>query len=276
MKLLNGTVLSQQIRKQLKAKNSGQRRKPGLAILLIGNNPASHTYVRLKEQGAKDVGILFQKYVLPEITTESRIRLIISRLNQNPHIHGVLVQLPLPKHLNADHIVSMIDPRKDVDGFHPVNMQRLLAGKPSIIPGVFLGILRLIGESGVSPKGKRAVVLANSRLFAEPLAALLNRKGWKVSFAIARDGGYQKATRQAHLIVSAMGKPHAIKGSMIKRGAILVDVGFTKRGKRLFGDVDLASVKSKAGYVTPVPGGVGPMTVAMLLWNTWRLSKRQK
>jgi methylenetetrahydrofolate dehydrogenase (NADP+)/methenyltetrahydrofolate cyclohydrolase len=267
IKIINGRSIAGKIRYNLKNKIAKLKKKPGLAIIMVGKNHASEVYVRLKEKAAREIGMNFRKYLLPANIKLIQLIKLIERLNRDKKINGIVVQFPLPKHLDEDRIVEAINPKKDVDGFHPANVALLEKGRPTIIPGVLAGILRLLVSTKVSLKNKRAVILSNARVFAEPLAFLLEQKRLKTKIIYPPFHGIKKSLRLADIVISAVGRPHLINGQMIKDGAILIDVGFSRVGGKVAGDFDFASCAKKAGYITPVPGGVGPMTVAMLLFN---------
>ncbi len=265
--IIDGKTLAQRIREKVKIRIAALATPPGLAVLLVGDDPASHTYVGLKRKACEEVDIHFEQHLYGEQTTEETLIQKISELNVRTDIHGILVQLPLPAH-NADRIIAAIDPRKDVDGFHPVNMEKLRRGEPAIAPAVALGILKLIAEvRGLLPNPASAAIIS-SPLFAEPLIILLKEQHIDSTVVELTDPSLKQKTRQADLLIVAIGSPGLITGEFVKPGAVVIDVGTTRTQDGLKGDVDFDSVSPVAGALTPVPGGVGPMTVAMLLLNT--------
>lgn len=266
--ILDGRVLAARIRKKIKTRIVLLPTVPGLAVILVGNDPASHTYVNIKQAACEEVGIRFEKYLYFATEPEQTIIEKIHELNARLDIHGILVQLPLPTQ-NADLVIKEIDPKKDVDGFHPENLRRLKAGEPAIASAVALGIIKLIEESKTIhdfSRGSRTVIISGP-LFAEPLVCLLKERNIETTVANAIDPELAQKTKTADVLIVAVGKPGIITGEMIKPGAIVIDVGTTKIDGKLYGDVDQPSVEPIAGALTPVPGGVGPMTVAMLLNN---------
>lgn len=268
MKLINGRSIAASILLELKKKVAGTFRVPGLAIILVGDDPASHTYVSLKEKAAQDVGIRFEKFIFPSPVDQKTLIEKINELNAREDIHGIVVQLPLPDHLDADAIIGAIAAEKDVDGFHQENIRLLLSGKVRFIPGLLRGILRLIGETGVQLSDKRAVIIANSATFSTPLAYLLDQRGMRVDVLLQPDTDLREVLQGASLIIVAVGRPQFITGDLVRDGAVVIDVGFSRGSDgKIHGDVDASTLTNKAGWLTPVPGGVGPMTVVMLLSN---------
>lgn len=269
-KIIDGRTIAAQIKQEIKTEISKLGRVPGLAVILVGADPASHLYVNLKEKACAEVGIHFEKYLFFATEPEDKIIAKINELNARANIHGILVQVPLPSPLSENQIISAISPAKDVDGFHAKNLALVLSGHPRIIPGVALGILRLIEETKVPLKDKTAVLLVNSTTFAAPIEFLLKQKGMvtQVLLAPADLSTISDQLKNADVFISAIGRSRAIKAEMIKSGAIIIDVGTNHTADgTLTGDVDFETVKQKAGAITPVPGGVGPMTVVMLLKN---------
>lgn len=271
MNLLDGKELAAKIRNELKEEVKRLGIQPGLAVLLVGDDPASHTYVRLKEKAAEEIGIHFEKILLPKNIDEELVLVKIDQLNRRSDIHGILVQLPLPEQLHEDHVTSAIFPEKDADGFHPQNIAALLDGKPHIVPGLAQGILHLLDATKEPLAGKHAVILANSDVFAMPLKKLLTDRGVIVETIIGQLSHVN--CHMSDIIISALGKPHTITKEMLKDGAIVIDVGTTKVNGKILGDVH-PNVAEKAKWLTPVPGGVGPMTVAMLLKNVVEATRR--
>ncbi len=298
--ILDGKKLALKIKTGLNRQIQKTGLRPGLASILVGNNPAPALYISIKEREAKLIGIYFLKFQIspldstqngdftPRLNSERgfqnkveiKIINIIKRLNRNPKIHGILVQLPLPKGFNTQKIINTIDPRKDVDGFHPENVRLLMNGKPRFISPPHGAILVLIKVAWnvKHEAGSKAVVFANSKIFAEPLKQLLEKRGIKTQILYNKKiTNYGlRAAKKADIIITAKGKPRFITTHMVKRGAIVIDVGTNRFKDKLVGDVDFESVASRASAITPVPGGVGPMTVAMLLKNTVISANRSK
>lgn len=272
---IDGTALGATILDEVKEEMKRLGTPPGLAVVLVGNDPASHLYVSLKEKSAKDLGMHFERWQLPENIDEDTLLVKVESLNRDPQIHGILVQLPLPTHLDTNNVIRTLRPEKDVDGFHPKNIDALLHGKPLVVPGLAVGILWLIETTGVPLQGKTAVILANSKIFSTPVKRLLQEKGVRVQTRTAATLTMPSTTlTSADILITALGKPHAVLPKHVKEGAIVIDVGTTRVNGKLVGDVH-PDVKQKAGWLTPVPGGVGPVTVAMLLKNTVAAAKRQ-
>ncbi len=251
--------------------------EPCLAVVLVGNNPASVSYVTGKRKALLEAGMVDRSIELPESISEGELLSEIDRLNKDPSVHGILVQLPLPKHISEEKITNAIVPEKDVDGFHPVSMGNLLSGKKGFIPCTPHGILVLLEKAGIETNGKRAVVIGRSNIVGKPMAVLLSRKEYNATVTLCHTGTKDIAeiTRQADIIVVASGHPGTLTADMVKEGAAVIDVGVNripdsskKSGFRLVGDADFESIKEKASFITPVPGGVGPMTIAMLIYNT--------
>jgi methylenetetrahydrofolate dehydrogenase (NADP+)/methenyltetrahydrofolate cyclohydrolase len=263
--ILNGKVLAKGIHKQIKQKVAQLDEQPVLAVLLVGNDPASHTYVRIKEDECRKAGIGFELFLYPSDEPEETLINTIKELNVCDDVHGILVQLPLPTQ-NANNVIAAIDPNKDVDGFHRVNLDKLKTGEVDLVSAVATGVLRLIGLSGTHLRDKNTVIVA-SDLFAEPMVELLEHRHANVTVVHADDAALAKKTKQADVLITAVGKPEMITGAMIKKGAVVIDVGTTSVNGHIVGDVEFESADKIAGAITPVPGGVGPMTVAMLLEN---------
>jgi methylenetetrahydrofolate dehydrogenase (NADP+)/methenyltetrahydrofolate cyclohydrolase len=288
--IIDGATIATNIRHDLAIavksfhKESGVH--PALAVVLVGNHPASAVYVRNKERACEQAGIATETFTLPDITSEQGLIHLIDKLNANDNFHGILVQLPLPPHIDSNTIIARVDPAKDVDGLHPTNMGLLLAGNPYLIPCTPAGIQELLLTSGHPPEGKHVVVCGRSDIVGKPIAALLvqrnNRANATVSICHSQTPNLSTLTRQADILIAAIGKPNIINADMVKDGAVVIDVGInrvpdnTRRsGHRLVGDVDYINIATKASGITPVPGGVGPMTIAMLLKNTLIATKAQ-
>lgn len=277
-KILDGKALAQKIQENLKAQIQAQQeafgRTPGLAVLMVGDNPASAAYVRNKEKACTQVGIASFGRHFPEDTSQSELTSVIQELNEDPRVDGILVQLPLPKHLDAVALLHEIDPDKDADGLHPTNLGKLVRGENGLRSCTPAGVMELLKEYHLPIQGKHAVVVGRSILVGKPLALMLLEENATVTVAHSRSADLASITRQADLLLPAVGKPNLITKEMVKPGAVVIDVGinrvvdqFSPKG-RLVGDVAFAEVAEVAEYITPVPGGVGPMTVAMLLHNT--------
>ncbi|NIO10445.1 MAG: bifunctional methylenetetrahydrofolate dehydrogenase/methenyltetrahydrofolate cyclohydrolase FolD, partial [Deltaproteobacteria bacterium] len=247
---------------------------PGLAVVLVGNDPSSQIYVRNKEKACQEVGIHSREHLLPESVSEKDLLSLVESLNQDRDIHGILVQLPLPKHINAESVLRAISPAKDVDGFHPFNQGLLLMGNESFQPCTPLGILRLLDAIGCDPKGKRAVVVGRSNIVGKPVALMLLARHATVTLCHSRTADLSGEVKHADILVAAIGQPQMIRGEWIKPGSVVIDVGINRlpNGK-LAGDVEFETAKDRAEWITPVPGGVGPMTIAMLLFNTLKAAK---
>lgn len=250
---------------------------PCLAVVLVGENPASVSYVTGKRKALAEAGMLDKSVELPESTSEEDLLSLIDKLNKDDSVHGILVQLPLPKHIDEDKVIMAISPEKDVDGFHPVNVGNLVIGKKAFLPCTPHGIIVLLKKMGIETSGKHAVVIGRSNIVGKPVALLLARRDVNCTVTICHTGTKNLAefTRQADIIIAASGHPHTVTADMVKDGAVVIDVGVNripdatkKKGYRLIGDCDFDTIKEKASYITPVPGGVGPMTIAMLMYNT--------
>lgn len=279
MQIIDGRKLAVKIRAGVKEEITRLGLIPGLAVILVGNDSASHLYVALKEKAAKEVGIHFEKHVFSGTESQAEIMARIQTLNECEDIHGMIVQMPLPKQYAEDVVISQIDPKKDADGFHQVNLRAILSGTPRIMPAVALSIVALIDEA--SPKGlknKNAILLANRTEFAAPIEYLLEERGARVHICLRTKTitpDILTRLKAADVVVVARGHANFVNANMLKADAIVIDVGTNKLPSgKVVGDVDFASTQDKTGYITPVPGGVGPMTVAMLLKNTLELCKR--
>ncbi|MBE6625261.1 MAG: bifunctional methylenetetrahydrofolate dehydrogenase/methenyltetrahydrofolate cyclohydrolase FolD [Ruminococcaceae bacterium] len=276
--IISGKVVSTQVREELKAQTQEMIEKhgirPGLAVIIVGDDPASKVYVNNKEKGCAEVGYYSEVYRLPAETTQDELLALVKKLNCDDKIHGILCQLPLPKHLDENEVILAIDPEKDVDAFHPVNVGRIMIGDYSFLPCTPAGVMRLIESTGVDITGKECVVIGRSNIVGKPQAMLLLHKNATVTICHSRTKDLASVTRRADILVVAIGKADFVTGDMVKDGAIVIDVGMNRRADgKLTGDVDFASVEPKASYITPVPGGVGPMTISMLLTNTMTAAK---
>ncbi len=281
-KIISGNQVAAEIREELKGRVANLKKKgvtPALAVVLVGEDPASVSYVTAKAKGAEEIGMHEETIRLPTTTAEDEVLKTVDKLNKDPKYHGILVQLPLPKHINTDKVINYISAEKDVDGFHPMNVGKLLRGEPCPLPCTPHGVQELLTRSGNDPSGKHVVICGRSNIVGKPLAGILiqKAKGANATVTICHTGTKDMAyfTKQADIVVAAMGRPNAITADMIRDGAVVIDVGVNRvedktkeKGFRLAGDVDFEKVKEKASAITPVPGGVGPMTVTMLLQNT--------
>lgn len=262
-------------RKVVELKKNGKN--ACLAVILVGENPASVSYVTGKQKALAEVGMQDRSVHLPENTTEEDLLKLIEQLNNDDTVHGILVQLPLPKHINEDKVIMAISPEKDVDGFHPVNVGNMMIGRPGFLPCTPHGIIVLLQRMGIETSGKHAVVIGRSNIVGKPVSVLLAQKNVNCTVTLCHTGtkNLSEITKQADIVVVASGHPHTLTGDMIKEGAVVIDVGVNripdsskKSGFRLVGDCDFDDLKEKASFITPVPGGVGPMTIAMLMVNT--------
>jgi methylenetetrahydrofolate dehydrogenase (NADP+)/methenyltetrahydrofolate cyclohydrolase len=245
--------------------------RPGLAALLAGNDPASRVYVRNKARACDETGVRSEVHEFPQQVSESALLDCIARLNADPRVHGIVVQLPLPRQIDAGRVLAAVSPAKDVDGFHAVNLGALLQGRPGLVPGTPAGVMRMLKHAGVPLAGRHAAIVGRSTIVGKPLALLLLREDATVTICHSKTADLAALTRQADVLVAAVGRPKLIAANMVKRGACVVDVGINRLADgSLAGDVDFAAVREVAGWITPVPGGVGPMTVAMLIANTVR------
>jgi methylenetetrahydrofolate dehydrogenase (NADP+)/methenyltetrahydrofolate cyclohydrolase len=275
MQLIDGRKLALRIREELKKDVAALPRPPKLGVILVGDDAASHTYVNLKKKAAHEAGILTDIRHLEIHTPESEILRIIEEWNQDTTLDGILVQLPLPEGYDTDTIIAAIDPKKDADGFHPMNVEQLLAGQGTIIPPVHEGILRLIAETPLIVNNARAVVIGNSEIFTAPLVHLLKTAGCIVTH-FHPDELDRETLAKAHIIISAVGRPGLIRRGMVSADTCIIDVGTTRlEDGRIVGDVDAESLAPVEGWLSPVPGGVGPMTIAMLLKNVVMLARQQ-
>ena len=271
--IIDGNKIAQEIRQVVSKEALALKEKtgvvPGLAVILVGEDPASKVYVARKAKACAEAGFLSREFKLPAETSETKLLSIIKELNADKLIHGILVQLPLPKHIHPDKIIAAIDPHKDVDGFHPYNMGELVAGNPLYIPCTPRGIMELISHTGIELAGKEAVVVGRSNNVGKPIALLLLAQNATVTICHSRTKNLSIVTGRADVLIAAVGKIQMIKEDMVKKGAVVIDVGVNRlENGKLTGDVAFEEVSSKASFITPVPGGVGPMTIAMLMRNT--------
>lgn len=273
-RIIDGKAISAKVRAEIKAEVDLMTEKPGLAVVIVGNDSASKVYVRNKEKGCEEVGFYSELHALPEETTEEELLNLIERLNGDKKIDGILVQLPLPKHLDEKAVINAIRPDKDVDAFHPVNVGKIMIGDYDFLPCTPAGVMRLLKETGVEVSGKKCVVVGRSNIVGKPQAMLLLQQNGTVTMCHSRTADLKKECLEADIIVVAIGKAKFITGEYIKPGAVVIDVGMDRdENGKLCGDVDFESAERVAEAITPVPGGVGPMTIAMLLTNTLKAAR---
>ena len=272
-KIIDGKLISAQIREgiaeSVKKFNAETGKLPGLAVIIVGEDPASQVYVRNKKKACEQVGFYSRVYEMPGETTQAELNALVEELNSDEAIHGILVQLPLPKHLNEEEVLLKIDPKKDVDAFHPYNVGRITIGNPKFLPCTPAGVMQLLYRSGIEISGKECVVVGRSNIVGKPMALLLLAANGTVTVCHSRTRDLKEVCRRADILVAAIGKADFFTADMVKEGAVVIDVGMNRRADgKLTGDVDFESVAPVASYITPVPGGVGPMTITMLLQNT--------
>lgn len=279
MQLIDGKAISAKVKEEVKNEAAQLTEKgvvPCLAVILVGDDKASQTYVNSKEKACKACGIRSLKYTLEANTSESALIDLIQSLNENDEVDGILVQLPLPKHIDENKILEKISCEKDVDGFHAVNVGRLVSGLDGFVPCTPCGIMRLFKEYGIEVSGKNAVVIGRSNIVGKPMANLLLNANATVTVTHSKTQNLAKITKDADIIVVAIGKPNFLKADMVKNGIVVIDVGINRlENNKLVGDVDFENVANKCSFITPVPGGVGPMTIAMLLKNTIKSAKNR-
>ena len=271
-KLLMGKEVSARIKAELKTEVENLKKEginPGLAVIIVGEDPASQVYVRNKERACEECGIYSEKYALPAETTQEELLKLIDELNNKSSISGILVQLPVPKHIDEKTIINAIAPNKDVDAFHPVNVGKIMVGNYDFVPCTPAGVMELIKESGIDVSGKECVIVGRSNIVGKPQAMLLLHQNGTVTICHSKTKNLAEKTKNADILIAAVGIPNFIKGDMIKEGAVVIDVGINRlENRKLCGDVEFESAEKVAGAITPVPGGVGPMTIAMLMKNT--------
>lgn len=271
--IIDGKAISAQIREEIAEKvklyNEKTGLRPGLAVIIVGENPASQVYVRNKKKACEQVGFNSWVYEMPESTTQDELNALIDKLNGDPGVHGILVQLPLPKHLDEEEVILRIKPEKDVDAFHPYNVGRITIGDPQFLPCTPAGIMELLKRSNIEISGKECVVIGRSNIVGKPMALLLLAENGTVTVCHSKTKDLKEVCRRADILVVAIGRADFVTADMVKEGAVVIDVGMNRNAEgKLTGDVDFASVSEVASYITPVPGGVGPMTITMLLQNT--------
>ena len=276
--IIDGKTVAKEVQQQIKLEVEGLERRwslaPGLAVVLVGDDPASHIYVRNKEKACKEVGIKSFEHLLPSTVSERDLLALVHQLNKDKNVHGILVQLPLPPHIRAEKILEAISPQKDIDGFHPVSQGMLVLGGDGFKPCTPMGIMRLLEAVHCDPKGKNAVVVGRSNIVGKPVALMLLEKHATVTICHSRTASLRDEVSRADILIVAIGKAGLVRGDWIKPGAVVIDVGVNRlpNGK-LGGDVEFETAKDRASAITPVPGGVGPMTICMLLFNTLKAAK---
>lgn len=275
-KIIDGRKIADKILNDLKAKIKNMRERPGLALVLVGDNPASEIYVSSKEKSFREVEGYCERHNLDKGIDEMELLGLVTKLNNNPKIHGILVQLPLPKQIDEHLITNSVLPHKDVDGFTTVNIGSLVSGNEILAPATARAVMRLIESTGISLEGKNAVVIGRSNIVGKPVAMMLLEKNATVTICHSRTKNLSEFTKKADVLVVAVGKPKLVTGGMVKPGAVVIDVGINRVDGKVVGDVDFESVKEVAGFITPVPGGVGPMTIAMLMDNTLKAMELAK
>jgi len=279
MTLIDGKALSKKIQTNIAKQTQELEKKgivPGLAVILVGDDPASHAYVGMKEKACKEVGFYSITHKMPDTITQEEIIETIKMINNNPRIDGILVQLPLPSHIDTTEILEVIDPAKDVDGFHPYNMGRVVENLDSFAPCTPLGVMEMFKEYNIELEGKDVCVVGASNIVGKPMAALLLNKNATVTITHIFTKDLSSHTKKADIIIVGVGKPNLITADMVKDGAVVIDIGINRlENGKLVGDVDFENVSKKCSFITPVPGGVGPMTIAMLLQNTLKAAKRR-
>jgi len=278
-KIIDGKAIAAQLRETIAAGAAtlkSQGVTPGLAVVLVGDDPASQVYVRMKEQACEKAGIFSDEHKLPAETTEAQLLALIDELNNDTRIDGILVQLPLPKQINESKVLEAISPKKDVDGFHPYNVGRLVTGNPLFQPCTPYGVMKMIEHTGIDLTGKEVVVVGRSNIVGKPVALMCLSKHATVTICHSRTRDLAAQVAKADVLIAAVGQPEMIKGAWIKPGAVVIDVGVNRIGeKKLVGDVEFDAALQRAGAITPVPGGVGPMTITMLLYNTLESARRR-
>ncbi|MGN1420362.1 MAG: bifunctional methylenetetrahydrofolate dehydrogenase/methenyltetrahydrofolate cyclohydrolase FolD [Eubacterium sp.] len=277
--IIDGKAVSKQVKEQVKIETEELKKNgitPGLAVIIVGEDPASQVYVRNKERACDEVGFYSEKFALPENTTQQELNNLVKELNGRKEINGILCQLPLPSHLDDKEVINLIDPIKDVDAFHPVNVGAIMIGDYNFLPCTPAGVMELIHSTGVDVTGKKAVVMGRSNIVGKPMAMLLLHENATVEIVHSKTKDLASVTKEADILVAAIGKAKFVTADMVKDGAVVIDVGMDRdENGKLCGDVDFESVKDKCSYITPVPGGVGPMTISMLMKNTLTAAKIQ-
>lgn len=277
--IIDGKAVSKQVRERVAAETAELKKKgvtPGLAVIIVGDDPASQVYVRNKEKACEEVGFYSEKFALPKNTTQQELNNLVKELNGRKEINGILCQLPLPKQLDDKEVINLIDPIKDVDAFHPINVGAIMIGDYNFLPCTPAGVMELIQSTGVEVAGKKAVVMGRSNIVGKPMAMLLLHENATVEITHSKTRNLADVTKEADILVAAVGKAKFVTADMVKDGAVVIDVGMDRdENGKLCGDVDFEAVKEKCSYITPVPGGVGPMTISMLMQNTLTAAKIQ-
>lgn len=274
--IIDGKAVSKAVKERVKAECEAKGIKPGLAVIIVGEDPASQVYVRNKEKACEECGFYSEKYALPADTTQEQLNQLVEELNNKKEINGILCQLPLPSHLDDKEVINRIDPIKDVDAFHPVNVGAIMIGDYNFLPCTPAGVMELIHSTGVDVSGKKAVVIGRSNIVGKPMAMLLLHENATVEITHSRTQNLAEVTKTADILVAAIGKAKFVTADMVKDGAVVIDVGMNRdENGKLCGDVDFDDVKDKCSFITPVPGGVGPMTISMLMQNTLTACKLQ-
>lgn len=276
--IIDGKHVAKELRAKIEQEVSAIKAKgvtPGLAVVIVGEDPASQAYVKNKKKTCEQLGMYSVKYEKPAETTEQALLDLVHELNADDKIHGILVQMPLPKHIDEMKVIDAIDPKKDVDGFHPLNVGKLSIGKDALKPCTPYGVIKLLEFYNIDIQGKHAVVLGRSNIVGKPVSTMLLQNNATVTICHSRTKNLSEVLKTADILVVAMGKPHFVKKEMVKKGAVVIDVGINRTEAGLVGDVDFENVKEIAAHITPVPGGVGPMTITMLMNNTLEACKNQ-
>lgn len=277
--IIDGKLVSKEVREKVAKETAELKNKgvtPGLAVIIVGDDPASQVYVRNKERACEEVGFYSEKFALPANTTQEELNNLVKELNKRPEINGILCQLPLPEHLDDKEVINLIDPLKDVDAFHPVNVGEIMIGDYSFLPCTPAGVMELIHHTGVDISGKKAVVMGRSNIVGKPMSMLLLHENATVEITHSKTVNLKEITKTADILVAAIGKAKFVSADMVKEGAVVIDVGMNRdENGKLCGDVDFENVKDKCSFITPVPGGVGPMTISMLMRNTLTAAKIQ-
>ena len=277
-KLIDGKVISAAVKERVKNEVAALKEKgitTGLAVIIVGEDPASKVYVNNKKKACEALGIISEEYALPETTTQEELLSLIDTLNKKESINGILCQLPLPKHLDETAVINAILPEKDVDAFHPINVGKIMQGDFDFVPCTPAGVMEMLAFEGIEISGKTCVVIGRSNIVGKPMAMLLLHKNGTVTICHSRTKNLKEVCQNADILVAAVGRPNFVTADMVKDGAVVIDVGINRVDGKLVGDVDFNDVCEKASYITPVPGGVGPMTIAMLMQNTLTAAKKQ-
>lgn len=279
MAVIDGKAVSRAVRTRVAEETEALKKKgvtPGLAVIIVGEDPASQVYVKNKEKACEEVGFYSEKFALPENTTQQELNALVMELNERKDINGILCQLPLPAHLDDKEVINLINPIKDVDAFHPVNVGAIMIGDYHFLPCTPAGVMELIHSTGIDVSGKKAVVIGRSNIVGKPMAMLLLHENATVEITHSKTQNLSEITKEADILVAAIGKAKFVTADMVKEGAVVIDVGMNRdENGKLCGDVDFAQVCDKCSYITPVPGGVGPMTISMLMQNTLTAAKIQ-